>query len=195
MKKGLKGIETKNKLLAIASDEFAEVGFDNTKIDTIVRIANLTKPSFYLYFKSKQAIFDELVAMCTTKLEDMVRKLALIKMDKDSSGSHRLRTVFESFFEEVLKNKELMIIGIELNTNKDKILHQLTDIVKENLRVESNINYIKPLFSNDIFASILVTNSIMLCRDFLLTKKSSPKELATILSSLFSEGILNSIGV
>ena len=83
-----------------------------------------------------------------------------------------------------------MIIGIVLNRNNDKIINQLTDIVKENLKVEANINYIKPIFADDIFADILVTNTLMLCKNYLLTEKSSPEELAIILSSLLSESIL-----
>lgn len=82
-----------------------------------------------------------------------------------------------------------MIIGIILNKNSDIIINKLTDIVKDNLRIESNINYIKSNFDSNVFADILVTNSLMLCKNYLLNGKSSPKELVSILSSLYSESI------
>lgn len=188
MKKGIKGTETKNKLLHIAIHEFASMGFENTKVDTIVREANLTKPSFYLYFMSKQAIFDEIVNICTIKLETEVKKIGLTKLN-NTLNKERIKNVLEDFFEFVLENKELMIIGIILNKNSDIIINKLTDIVKDNLRIEANINYIKSTFDSNVFADILVTNSLMLCKNYLLNGKSSPKELVSILSSLYSESI------
>ena len=190
MKKGVKGNETKKKLLSIAIHEFATMGFDNTKVDTIVREANLTKPSFYLYFKSKQAIFDEIVNTCAINLEIEVRKIGLTQIDNNALSNGRIKNVLENFYKFILENKEIMIIGIVLNRNNDKLINKLTDIVKENLIIEANINYIKPIFAHDIFADILITNSLMLCKNYLLTEKSSPMELATILSSLLSESIL-----
>jgi TetR/AcrR family fatty acid metabolism transcriptional regulator len=188
LKKGIKGTETKNKLLYIAIHEFASMGFENTKVDTIVREANLTKPSFYLYFKSKQAIFDEIVNICTMKLETEVKKIGLTQLNNTLS-QERIKNVLEDFYEFVLENKELMIIGIILNKNNDILINKLTDIVKSNLRIEANINYIKSTFDCNVFADILVTNSLMLCKNYLLNGKSSPKELVSILSSLYSESI------
>jgi len=190
LKKGVKGNETKKKLLSIAIHEFATMGFDNTKVDTIVREANLTKPSFYLYFESKQAIFDEIVNSCAINLEIEVRKIGLTQIDNNALSNGRIKNVLENFYKFILENKEIMIIGIVLNRNNDKLINKLTDIVKENLKVEADINYIKPIFTHDIFADILITNSLMLCKNYLLTEKSSPMELATILSSLLSESIL-----
>jgi len=190
LKKGVKGNETKKKLLSIAIHEFATMGFDNTKVDTIVREANLTKPSFYLYFESKQAIFDQIVNSCAINLEIEVRKIGLTQIDNNALSNGRIKNVLENFYKFILENKEIMIIGIVLNRNNDKLINKLTDIVKENLKVEADINYIKPIFTHDIFADILITNSLMLCKNYLLTEKSSPMELATILSSLLSESIL-----
>lgn len=191
MKRGLKGIETKKKLLAIATYEFATMGFNNTKVDTIVKGANVTKPAFYLYFESKQAIFDELVKECTRKLKGEVKKIGVTQIDRNELSSERIKNVMENLFQFFLENKEIMIVGIVLNKNSDKIISELTDIVKENLRIEASINYIKPVFDDDIFADILVTNVLMLSRNYLLTEKASPKELAIILSSLFSESVFS----
>ena len=191
MKRGLKGIETKKKLLAIATHEFATMGFNNTKVDTIVKGANVTKPAFYLYFESKQAIFDEIVKECTRKLKNEVKKIGVTQIDKNELSSERIKNVMENLFQFFLENKEIMIVGIVLNKNSDKIISELTDIVKENLRIEASINYIKPIFDHDIFADILVTNVLMLSKNYLLTGKASPKEIAIILSSLFSESVFS----
>lgn len=187
-----KGIETRNKLLAAAAHEFAVMGFEDTKVDTIVRSVKVSKPAFYLYFESKQAIFDELVSMCAAKLKSEVKKIGLTQLDKTSFSSDRFKKVLESFYGFILLNKELMIIGIVLNKDNGTLIQEVTDIAKENLKSEAEINYIKPFFAKDIFADILVTNSLMLCKNYLLPGKSTPSELAAILSSLLSENIFRS---
>jgi AcrR family transcriptional regulator len=186
-----KGIETRNKLLASAAYEFAVMGFESTKVDTIVRSVNVTKPAFYLYFESKQAIFNELVSMCEAKLKSEVKKIGLTQLDKTSFSSNRFKKVLENFYEFILENKDLMIIGIILNKNNNKLIKEITDIARENLETEAKINYIKPFFAKDIFADILVTNSLMLCRNYLLTGKSTPGELAALLSSLLADTIFS----
>ena len=189
MKKGLKGQETRNKLLSIAASEFAARGFNDTKVDVIVRTANLTKPSFYLYFSSKQAIFDELVSECTIKLKNEVRKVRATHIDEKISRRERVAEALENLFRFIFENKEIMTIALVLNGKSDEIVKELTDLVKENLEVEASINYIKPIFTDSIFADILVTNALMLCKNYLITGKSSPKEIALVLSSLLNESI------
>lgn len=49
------------ELLAAALDCFAEKGFAATRIEEIVRRAGVAKGTFYLYFPSKQAVFEALV--------------------------------------------------------------------------------------------------------------------------------------
>ena len=161
------------------------MGFNDTKVETIVRGVNLTKPAFYLYFDSKQAIFDEIVKKCTRKIKSEVRKIGLSQIDRNELSSERIKNVMENLFQVLLENKEIMIIGIVLNKNSDEVINELTDIVKENLRIEATSGYIKPVFDDDIFADILVTNVLMLSKNYLLTGKASPKEIAIILSSLF----------
>ena len=62
MNKLSKGELTKQRLLQSAAKEFAERGYHEAKISTIVSNVNLTQPSFYLYFKNKEAIFQELIS-------------------------------------------------------------------------------------------------------------------------------------
>lgn len=189
LKKGLKGRETRKKLLSIAIHEFATMGFDNTKIDTIVRKASLTKPSFYIYFKSKEAIFDEIVDICTIKLENEVKKLGLIQMSNNILSHDRVKNVIENFYKFILENKELMIIGLILNRNNDKLIAKLSDRIRENLKMQADMNYIKPIFAHDIFADMLTTFELIICKNYLLAEKSSPNELATIWSLLLNESI------
>lgn len=55
------GEATRRSLLASAERAFGEAGFHATTISTITYLADVGQGTFYLYFPSKVAIFDELV--------------------------------------------------------------------------------------------------------------------------------------
>ncbi|NAP01247.1 TetR family transcriptional regulator, partial [Halomonas sp. MG34] len=67
-KKGSNGERSREQLLTIAARQFANNGFFETKVSSIVKEAGLTQPTFYLYFKSKEAIFTELAAIFKERL-------------------------------------------------------------------------------------------------------------------------------
>jgi AcrR family transcriptional regulator len=55
-----RGIETRNRILAAALDQFAENGFHGTTAKQIAAEAGVSVGSFYSYFKDKKELFMEL---------------------------------------------------------------------------------------------------------------------------------------
>ena len=72
-----KKIDKKNKLLSTSFNLFLEKGFNDTTIQDIVDRAGIAKGTFYLYFKDKYEIQDELITRQSKKLFDN----ALTKLD------------------------------------------------------------------------------------------------------------------
>jgi AcrR family transcriptional regulator len=58
----------RDRLLAAAVDVFAAKGYAATRVSDIVREAGVAQGTFYLYFKSKQAIFEQLLDTCFSRL-------------------------------------------------------------------------------------------------------------------------------
>ena len=56
-----RGARTRRRLLDAAEQVFAELGYHEASIVKITEAAGVAQGTFYLYFDSKQAIFDELV--------------------------------------------------------------------------------------------------------------------------------------
>ncbi|KUF35330.1 TetR/AcrR family transcriptional regulator [Lysinibacillus sp. F5] len=54
------GERSKQILLEKAIELFSDKGYYQTKISDIVKAANVTQPTFYLYFKSKDALYNDL---------------------------------------------------------------------------------------------------------------------------------------
>ncbi|PJB44213.1 MAG: TetR/AcrR family transcriptional regulator [Deltaproteobacteria bacterium CG_4_9_14_3_um_filter_63_12] len=53
--------ERRRQVLARAAELFAERGYHKTTIDDIVQRAGVARGTFYLYFRDKRSIFDELL--------------------------------------------------------------------------------------------------------------------------------------
>jgi AcrR family transcriptional regulator len=51
----------RDRLLTAATEVFASKGYTATRVSDIVRQAGVAQGTFYLYFKSKQAIFEQLI--------------------------------------------------------------------------------------------------------------------------------------
>lgn len=60
--------ETRERLLDVAADVFAEKGYHGTAVDEIVRLSNSSKGTFYFHFPHKQGIFSALLAHLVDRL-------------------------------------------------------------------------------------------------------------------------------
>lgn len=66
--------EKRERLLASATALFAEKNFNNTSISDIVNKARVAKGTFYLYFKDKYDIRNQIVQEISTDLFDEAMK-------------------------------------------------------------------------------------------------------------------------
>jgi AcrR family transcriptional regulator len=62
-------------MLKVARRIFARKGFHATSIDQLIADAGIARGTFYLYFESKRAIFDELLDELTTALATRVHRI------------------------------------------------------------------------------------------------------------------------
>lgn len=89
-----KGARTRRKLLEAAERVFADLGYHDASIVKITEAAGVAQGTFYLYFTSKQEIFDVLV-------EDLNRRVRHAMVLASGRGKDRLeaeRLGFEAFF-------------------------------------------------------------------------------------------------
>ena len=89
-----RGEATQRKLLAAAEDVFAEMGYHEASIVKITERAGIGLGTFYLYFDSKQTIFEALVI----DLNRRVRHSMAEAMEGASSRLEAERAGFAGFF-------------------------------------------------------------------------------------------------
>ncbi len=80
------------EILKAALDCFSERGFAATKLDEIAARANVTKGTLYLYFKSKEDIFESVVR---EKIVNRITNFEKIAADESLSAAEMLKRLFE----------------------------------------------------------------------------------------------------
>ncbi|KAA5602707.1 TetR/AcrR family transcriptional regulator [Blastochloris sulfoviridis] len=104
-----KGAARRAAILDAALDEFAARGFASARLDDVARRAGVAKGTIYLYFKDKQALFEELVRT------NLVPHIAAIEaMPTEGPLRARVEAFAEHFVREVLMTRRADVIRLVL---------------------------------------------------------------------------------
>jgi AcrR family transcriptional regulator len=85
-----RGLDTRRRLLDAAERVFGEHGYHDASIVKLTESAGVAQGTFYLYFDSKKAIFDELV-------RDLNRRVRHAMKEGSSQGTTRLQQELRGF--------------------------------------------------------------------------------------------------
>lgn len=96
----------RSAILRSARKEFFEKGFRAVTVDSIARRAELSKGAIYLYFKSKEEIYAQILLRDIDKFHDRVDAL----LDTTKSASDNLRQFTEVYASFFISDRELFRI-------------------------------------------------------------------------------------
>ncbi|KJJ40403.1 TetR family transcriptional regulator [Bacillus subtilis] len=189
-KKGRKGEESRKRLLEAAANEFSNRGFHETKVSEIVKRAGLTQPSFYLYFQSKEAIFDELITNFHSRIKKLTESLLLENGLNTKDVSKRVLSAVETVFQCLDEDKDVTKIGFFLNPEAKQMKKDLAMVLKENLEAEQRLGYFDSELDMETVAECLIGMIEHLTDSFLLTGIKEPASLAAQVVNLLIYGML-----
>ncbi len=89
-------------IIEAAEKVFLSNGFDNTTMDEIADVAELSKGTLYLYFKSKEELFLEIVKKGSQILNSYFKKA----VEKEKNGLDKVKAIGEAFIKFYNKHKE-----------------------------------------------------------------------------------------
>ncbi|TYS07065.1 TetR/AcrR family transcriptional regulator [Bacillus subtilis] len=189
-KKGRKGEESRKRLLKAAANDFAIRGFHETKVSDIVKRAGLTQPSFYLYFQSKEAIFEELITDFHSRVKKLTESLLLENGLNTTDVSKRVLPAVETVFQCLAEDKDITKIGFFLNPEAKQMKKDLAMVLKENLEAEQRLGYFRSELDMETVAECLIGMIVHLTNSFLLTGIKDPASLAAQVVNLLIYGML-----
>ncbi|AZV48818.1 TetR/AcrR family transcriptional regulator [Bacillus halotolerans] len=189
-RKGRKGEESRKRLLKAAAHEFSIRGFHETKVSAIVKRAGLTQPSFYLYFQSKEAIFEELINDFHSRLRKLTESLLLETGLHANDVTNGVLSAVEAVFQFLAEDKDLTRIGFFLNPEAKQLKQDVAMVLKDNLEAEQRLGYFRSELEMETVVECLIGMIEHLTDSYLLTGIKDPASLAAQVVNLLIYGML-----
>jgi len=114
-----RGLDTRRRLLDASEQVFSDVGYVDASIVKITEAAGVAQGTFYLYFDSKRAVFDELV-------RDLNRRVRHAMKEASSQGRTRLEQEllgFQGYFRFTAEHPALYRIIRQAEFVSPEMLH------------------------------------------------------------------------
>jgi len=80
---GERGTDTQRRILGAALEVFAEAGFAESRVELITARAGCSRPAFYQYFSSKDAVFWTLAGQLGQEMVDQAERLGRVTPDAE----------------------------------------------------------------------------------------------------------------
>lgn len=128
--------EEKRRLIEeVAIDEFSAYGYDKSSTNRIVEKCQISKGSFYQYFKDKKDLFKHIIDRVT---EEKVKFMSPILQNPEEVDFFTLlRELYLSGLRYADANPKLVIIGNQMLKNKEHPVY--SEIMRESKNISSDI--------------------------------------------------------
>jgi AcrR family transcriptional regulator len=103
----------RDRLLTAATEVFASKGYPATRVSDIVQQAGVAQGTFYLYFKSKQAIFEHLIdTFCSRLLADTLGTSHLSEGSRPEDLIEQARLLWLTVLQRCRQERALMSLAL-----------------------------------------------------------------------------------
>ena len=179
------GERSKQLLLEKAIELFSIHGYHETKISDIVKAANLTQPTFYLYFQSKDKLFNDLNEEFTNNLLSIfTEKLEEVKQ----GNTYSIRFVQESIekaFQYFYENPNLTKIGFYEAPSANQLKDQIAQLFISILKTDSSSLGLNSEVEIETLAHSIIGSIERLTLKYILPKQQAPDKLANDLLNIY----------
>lgn len=178
------GEKSKALLLEKAIEQFSIYGYHQTKISDIVKAADLTQPTFYLYFQSKESLFNDL----NYEFKNQLFKIWQQVMDTSNEVKNSKNIILlglKNIFTYFSKNPKLTKIGFYESSQAVEVKSELAKQFVEILNRSEDKFYATNHVDNKILAESLLGSIERLTLTCLLGNNSDPEKLANDIVNIY----------
>lgn len=189
MKRSPKGVDSENRLLDAAIALIAEKGYKNTKISEIVKAAGLTQAAFYLYFPSKEDIFQEILERFYMKLEKHLQAAVVPSSMKIGDFQVRMKSNIEGvflLFQEHPKLTKIFLTEERSIDDVEKLIHQT---IVSNLMHNQTAGFVRNDLSPEMMANGMIGMFIQVTLKELIEKQRDPRKVAEEFTQMLLYGL------
>lgn len=181
------GERSKQLLLEKAIELFSAHGYHQTKISDIVKAANLTQPTFYLYFHSKESLFNDLNSEFQTSFYEIFNN-GLAHLEGNENIRNQMFTMLKDLFSYFVQHPNLTKIGFFESAEAEEMKRELANRLVDTVTVHNIKGSMLDHVDTCIFVESLLGSVERLTLTNLLTEKRTPDMLAEdIINIYFAE--------
>jgi AcrR family transcriptional regulator len=183
----------RERLLNVAIQLFAQKGFESTSVREIASAAEVTKPTLYYYFKSKEGLYLELLDHLCGTIENTI----MLSLVSQGTARSRIELFILGILDSIIENNDnrQLLYVLLLDSRRDilsryheRITNLITTIINEVLlngikRKEFHAENIQDV-SRSLRACILLFSYDRL---FLQSTKADKKEVVRMLNKLLDQ--------
>lgn len=173
-----KKTEKKMKILDTAFSLFKDYTVTSIAIDDIVKAAGIARGTFYLYFKDKNDLLEQIIIYKSTEyMKTVLRKTISGKLSDEKEFYVRLRVFLNCFIDFLTENRDMLPI---MTKNLSSCIKNLPDLYDDEIKnfyeyvlsFMETIGYSPKMAHMTIFIVIDMVGSV--CSDAILHKKPYP---------------------
>lgn len=192
--KGLKGKQTRARILAAAAHEFASRGFHEVTTADILGKVGLTQPAFYVYFPNKQSIFDELILEFRARFRYMIESARLLPEVDPANVLTQIRYSIQMILAFLSQNPDLTKLGFFLDPESEQLKRDLAGLIADNIRSEQALGYLRDHLSPQFVGECLIGIIERSTKSFLLEGTNTPEELAQNIVDMLAPALVKESG-
>ncbi len=182
MSKNLSKEERRRQLLDAAIEAFGNKGYHETQVSDIVDGAGVARGTFYLHFKGKREIFDEIMEELFQRVSAEVRTLpkdAVAAIPAQLMGN--IERVMDLMFDRPVLGKLLVNASVGVDPERDahlrKFYGQLLDLIRRGLRQGHEMGFVREANYDVLSISLLGTIKEILYQNLLETEPLKRSEV------------------
>lgn len=115
---------TRKNIIEVATREFAELGFDGARIDTIAEQTKTSKRMLYYYFKSKAGLYQAVLVNYYVNLRKAESEISL----DDLTALQAVQKMTESTFDYHMRNADVVRLVMVENIAKGRHMEELPSL-------------------------------------------------------------------
>lgn len=121
----MKEQSSRDKILQVAANEFAEKGFSGARVDEIAKAAGVPKSLIYYHFKSKDEILEVLLARFIEEYEMILDSASEVHTEENMR--RRMQEVYYEFGERNADIIRILWMDALKKGNEKKLLYKILD--------------------------------------------------------------------
>lgn len=193
----MKATDRKNTILRAATDCFAYKGYHNTSISDIIDKTGIARGTFYLYFKSKQDVFTEIIDTFISHLSDQIKT---IDVEGNISVADQLKANVERVVDTILEKpapakiifNEAVGLNSEIDSKLKSFYSWLTNRVETSLRKGIHLGLVREVNPHIAAATIIGGfRELLVQRTVFENNKVDRNSIIEGLTNVFVRGMAN----